>query len=154
VRDEPNVFTRALLYNLSASDSVRVNEGTATDPDDTGFLLFAHHEAAQEWTDAAGAVGIEVHLHDLRGADPSLWNGIDAGAVSWQGVVQYWAGGRELPPVPDGVTGFRTDERYVMVEKGRPTPIGLRGADAVRTINEIGAKNQLERDVETLIYGI
>lgn len=154
VRDEPNVFTRALLYNLAADDSRRINEDTAADRDDTGFLLFGDAAAGETWAAAAGEAGMEVHFHDLRGGDPSLWNGIEAGAVSWQAVAQYWAGECEGPPPPEGVTAFRTDERYVMVEGGRPTPIGLRGADAVRTIREIGAQNQLEGEVETLIYGV
>lgn len=154
VRDEPNVFTRALLYNLASADSVRFNEGTAQDRDATGFVLFSDHSAASDWAEAAGRTGAEVHVHDLRGADPSLWNGIAPGAVNWQGVAQYWPGGSQLPPFPEGVTAYRTDERYVMVEHGRPTAIGLRGADAVRTIREIGAENQLEAEVETLIFGV
>ncbi len=154
VRDEPNVFTRALLYNLEAQDSQHFNENTAEDRDVAGFLLFAEPGAAKHWASAASGLGMEVHLHDLRGADPSLWNGISPGAVGWQSVAQYWSGGCALPPLPDGVTVFRTDERYVMVAGGRPTPTGLRGADAVRTIREIGANNQLEHDVETLIFGV
>lgn len=154
VRDEPNVFNRALLYNLAAKDSQRFNEGTAADRNATGFLLFDDQCAAQHWAEAANGQGMEVHLHDLRGADPSLWNGIAPGAVGWQCIAQYWSGGKDLPPRPGGVTDYHTNERYVMVEGGRPTPVGLRGADAVRTIREIGADNQLEPEVESLIFGI
>ncbi len=154
VRDEPNVFSRALLYNLEEQDSVRINEGAAVDRDSARFLLFADMDRARQWADLCGAQGIEVHRHDVRGADPSLWNGIDGDAVNWACVVQFWPDGRNAPEPGTDVTVFQTDERFVMVDGGRPTPVGLRGADAVRTINEIGADNQLDTTVEKLIYGL
>lgn len=154
VRDEPNVFSRALLYNLSGEETLRFNEGAAARRDDTGFRLFADAGASREWAQACSDRGIEVHLHDVRGADPSLWNGIEGDAASWQAVAQFWPDGHDLPTCNSEVRVYRTDERYVMVDRGRPTPIGLRGADAVRTIREIGADNQLDSTVEKLIYGL
>ena len=40
-----------------------------------------------------------------------------------------------------------------MVEQGRPTLIGLRGLDAVRTIEEANAVNQCDPAVLRAIYG-
>ena len=154
VRDEPNLFARALLYNLAPGDSLRLNEDSARDSDDTIFLLFEDGQAARQWAHACANNGSEVHLHDVSGADPALWNGIEAGAIGWSHIVQCWPGGRKLPPVGRNVVSFRTDARYVMVDKGRPTPLGLRGADALRTIREAGAENQLDEHVEKLVYGI
>jgi hypothetical protein len=40
-----------------------------------------------------------------------------------------------------------------MVENGRPTPLGFRGLDALRTIEEAGAINQLDPVVEKAVFG-
>jgi hypothetical protein len=41
-----------------------------------------------------------------------------------------------------------------MVDNGRPTHVGLRGLDAVRTINEANATNQLDDEVVAAVYGV
>jgi hypothetical protein len=40
-----------------------------------------------------------------------------------------------------------------MVKDGRATPVGLRGLDAVKTIEEAGADNQLTDAVVRAVYG-
>lgn len=45
------------------------------------------------------------------------------------------------------------DATYVMVEAGRPTQLGLRGLDALKTIDEASAVNQLDDAVAAAIYG-
>jgi len=50
------------------------------------------------------------------------------------------------------IAAYRVDEIYVMVDRGRPTQLGLRGWDALRTIHEAGAANQLEDSVVAAIY--
>jgi hypothetical protein len=49
---------------------------------------------------------------------------------------------------------YRANEIHIMVENGFPTALGLRGLDAVRTIMEAGAENQLANEVVEDIYGL
>jgi hypothetical protein len=58
-------------------------------------------------------------------------------------------------PEIDGRIGiYRANEIHIMVENGFPTAVGLRGLDAVRTIMEAGADNQLAYEVVEDIYGL
>lgn len=51
------------------------------------------------------------------------------------------------------IAAYRTGERYVMVEHGRPTALGFRGLDVLRTIEEAEATNQLDPVVERAVFG-
>ena len=51
------------------------------------------------------------------------------------------------------IPGFETCNSFVMVEGGRPTHLALRGFDAMRTIEEAGAMNQLDDAVVRAVYG-
>ncbi|MBB3052738.1 hypothetical protein FHS23_003779 [Prauserella isguenensis] len=44
-------------------------------------------------------------------------------------------------------------EVYTLISAGRPTDVGLRGYPAARTISDVGAANQSDDDVLTLLYG-
>jgi hypothetical protein len=168
-RDEQNVFRRALLFNLDAG-SDRCHRIHAANLDTTDFFLLLPEGCSVD-VDAAAAQlendGVEaLTSHDLRSGDPAAWNetdvddggagqrfaavlhsrwiGVDAGLASIRGLVQASAG---------EIAAYQVEATYVMVEHGVPTPIGLRGLDAVRTIEEAGAVNQLDPAVVQAIYG-
>ncbi len=163
-RDEQNVFRRALLYNLGAGES-RIE--LAGDGATRVFLVIPEGSdpaVTIAGLQAAGATAIEYH--DLTGGDPGGWNDtdVDDGGKGRQFVaviVSLWpdqptalAGITKIVAASGGaIAAYLTDERYIMVENGRPTPLGLRGLDAVRTIEEAGAVNQLAHRVEDAIYG-
>lgn len=165
-RDEQNVFRRALLYNLEPSATMVAGEGDG-DALSSYFLVLPQGVdggvIARALTNAGAAM---VALHDLSGADPSGWNDtdVDEGGVSrlFGAVIQCWwadpiqghaALADAVRDCGAQVACYRTDARYPMVEQGRPTLIGLRGLDAVRTIDEAGAVNQCEPEVLRAIYG-
>ncbi|VWX50744.1 CRISPR-associated helicase Cas3 [Novosphingobium sp. 9U] len=55
--------------------------------------------------------------------------------------------------VGDGLIAcYGAAERYVTVEQGRATLVGLRGLGAVRTIDEANAANHIETEVLRAIY--
>lgn len=165
-RDEQNVFRRALLYNLAEGESRTVTAGEGT-----GWLQVfvvvpagSDPDAVAAALQAAGAVAID--LHDLTGGDPGGWNDtdVDDGGAGRQFVAVLMTRWNDKAAATAAITAvvaasggalaaYRTDARYVMVEGGRPTPLGLRGLDALRTIEEAGAANQLERAVEEAVYG-
>jgi hypothetical protein len=115
---------------------------------------------------ALGTAGLrELHTHDLASGDPGAWNKTDvddggAGRRFSMVIHGRWtdhaaskaaierataAGGGE-------VASYAVDGVYVMVERGRPTSLGLRGWDVLQTIREAGATNQLEDAVVEAIY--
>jgi EthD domain len=167
-RDEQNVFRRALLYNLGKGESRTVV--AAIGGGDAGARIFVvvpdgiEPNAVAAALHGAGATAIDVH--DLTGGDPGGWNDTDvddggAGRSFVAVLMVCWAD-EDLAraAIVDAIASsggalaaYRTDARYVMVEGGRPTPLGLRGLDALNTINEAGAANQLERAVEDAVYG-
>ncbi|MCB4859787.1 MULTISPECIES: EthD domain-containing protein [unclassified Sphingobium] len=165
-RDEQNVFRRALLYNLEA-DATSIFGDADRLALDSYFLVLPLEVGGIEVAKGLTRDGaIMVAFHDLSGADPAGWNDTDVeeGGASrlFGAVIQCWWSDLALAraALADAVrvslgriACYRTDERYLMVEQGRPTLIGLRGLDAVRTIEEAGAVNQREPEVLRAIYG-
>lgn len=165
-RDEQNVFRRALLYNLESpattilGDADRITLGSH-------FLVlpegFNGLGVAQSLRSAGANM---VALHDLTGADPSGWNNTDVeecGASRLFGaVIQCWWTNAVLAKTylaeavraSEGqIACYGTDACYPMVDRGHPTLVGLRGLDAVLTIEEAHAANQREPEVLRAIYG-
>lgn len=165
-RDEQNVFRRALLYNLEADATTHAGDAQRSVLDSYFLVLPVGLDARAVAQALTGAGADEIALHDLSGADPAGWNDTDVeeeGASRLFGaVIQCWwtdpAQGRAALADAVKASGgqiacYRTDARYPMVEQGRPTLIGLRGLDAVRTIVEAGAVNQREPEVLRAIFG-
>lgn len=155
-RDEQNVFRRALLYNLGegASQTIVGNDGAA------GQAMFIVVEAGADIGATVAALGeapLYLAVHDLTRGDPSGWNQTDiSGRVFGALIHGIWpdraaaiATAEKLP-----AAAYLLDERHVMVECGKPTPVGLRGLDAVRTIEEAGADNQMSDAVVRAVYGL
>jgi uncharacterized protein (TIGR02118 family) len=165
-RDEQNVFRRALLYNLGEGERRGLIEPGGEDGR-TFFLTIPECQpydvAVAKLRDVGAAA---IRLHDLTGGDPGGWNDTD---VDDGGTGRLFTAVLEILSTQDEATvsairavvaasggeiaAYRTDERYVMVEHGRPTPLGFRGLDAVRTIEEAGASNQLDQSVEKAVFG-
>jgi len=154
-RDEQNVFRRALLYNLgeAASQTIIGNDGAA------GQAMFLVVEAGVDVGALVAALGdtpAYLATYDLTGGDPSGWNQTDTSGRNFGSLIHgIWperaaaiAASDKLP-----AAAYLLDERHVMVESGKPTEVGLRGLDAVRTIDEAGADNQLSDAVVRAIYG-
>jgi hypothetical protein len=165
-RDEQNVFRRALLYNLGEGERRDLIE-PGSEAGTTFFLTIPEgqpYEAAAAKLRERGAV--TIRHHDLTGGDPGGWNDTD---VDDGGAGRLFVAVLEMVSTTDAATtsairavvaasggtiaAYRADERYVMVEHGRPTPLGFRGLDAVRTIEEAGAGNQLDQLVEKAVFG-
>lgn len=165
-RDEQNVFRRALLYNLEA-DATTITGNADRSARVSYFLVLPQGLDGDAIARKLTGAGAEmVALHDLSGADPSGWNDTDVeeGGASrlFGAVIQCWwtdaaQGHNALAgAVRDSaaqIACYRTDARYPMVEQGRATLVGLRGLDAVRTIDEANALNQREPEVLRAIYG-
>jgi hypothetical protein len=165
-RDEQNLFRRALLYNLEVG-ATTVTGDIRHSGDDSYFVVVP---VGLDAIAIAGALinggANSIARHDLSGADPAGWNDTDVkeGGASrlFGAVMQSWwsdpaqadaALGDAVRSSGGRVACYRTDARYVMVEQGRPTLIGLRGLDAVRTIEEANAVNQCDPAVLRAIYG-
>lgn len=155
-RDEQNVFRRALLYNLGegALQTIAGNDDAA------GQAMFLVIDAGADVGAIVAALGDGpryLAIYDLTGGDPSGWNQTDtSGRVFGSLVHGIWpdratavATAEKLP-----VAAYLLDEQHVMVANGTPTPVGLRGLDAVKTIEEAGADNQLSDAVVRAVYGI
>jgi uncharacterized protein (TIGR02118 family) len=165
-RDEQNVFRRALLYNLGEGERRDLIEPGGKG----GTTFFLTIPEGQPYEAAAAALrkggAVTIRLHDLTGGDPGGWNDTD---VDDGGAGRLFVAVLEIILANDEATtsairaavaesggeiaAYRADERYVMVEHGRPTPLGFRGLDAVRTIEEAGASNQLDPLVEKAVFG-
>jgi uncharacterized protein (TIGR02118 family) len=169
-RDEQNVFRRALLYSLAAGASVTRCGAPAGGPSAVGCFLLVPAGCASSLESSVTALGtdglIALSTHDLTSGDPGAWNAtdVDDGGTGrrfvavvhgeWRDETAALTAIRRCVAVSAGdVAAYRIDAAYVMVEAGRPTQIGLRGLDAVRTIEEAGATNQLEEDVVRAVYG-
>ncbi|CAM3994930.1 EthD domain-containing protein [Novosphingobium lubricantis] len=167
-RDEQNVFRRVLLYNLGEGASRALVRPKRSD--DAGLPVFVLIEAGQDATAVAAALedagATAIDIHDLTGGDPGGWNDTDVadggkgrqyGAVvmtRWDNAtVAHEAIAAIVAASGGSIAAYRTDAVHVMVDAGRPTALGLRGLDAVNTINQAGATNQLDRAVEEAIYG-
>lgn len=169
-RDEQNVFRRVFLYNLAPGASVTVFDGDQAG-NASGYFVVVPADSpvsTQELSSMLWAEGaLTVRMHDLTSGDPSAWSSTatEAGSGSsprfvgvvhaeWQDSRRAVSGiGRCVAASRGRVTAYRIDETHVMVEGGRPTQVGLRGLDAVRTIHEAGAVNQLDEAVIRAIYG-
>lgn len=126
--------------------------------------------------DLAGEAHIgKLQLHELTSGDPSQWqtpgveNALKAGN-SFDAVLQLTVQDQDkaidmmnkvLARMPNGffnalgrVHAYQIRGRYQMVKDGRPTHLGLRGLDMLRTIEAARAVNQLSAPVVQTIYGI
>jgi hypothetical protein len=117
---------------------------------------------------SAGLTDLRAHL--LTSGDPGLWStvpGVDnteRGAQNSVVLQAAWADraaaeaaitalrGR-LGPAFTGLMSYRVKARYEMVVDGRPTMLGLRGLDALNTLEAAGAANQKEDAVLRILYG-
>ncbi len=153
-RDEQNVFRRALLYNLSAgADRVIVGEAPAGYE---RFLVIAGDSGdLAEAIARLRATARYLAAYDLTTGDPTGWNDTETGEGERYEALLHagWDSDAAADAAVAEGGGYRLDARYVMVDDGRPTPLGLRGLDAVRTIEEAGAANQLEPAVVRAVYG-
>lgn len=155
-RDEQNVFRRALLYNLAAgADSVVINgnrRGIAM-----FFVVPVGSDAASLGTEIEASQPTYLARYDLTTGDPAGWNetDVDDGGRGRRFAALYhgiWTDGS--PECRADLATYRCDETHVMVERGSPTAVGLRGLDALRTIIEAGANNQLRPDVERALFNV
>lgn len=165
-RDEQNVFRRALLYNLGEGE--RRDLGVPGGEGGTTYFLTIPEGQSCDFAAAvlrkAGAA--TVRLHDLTGGDPGGWNDTD---VDDGGTGRLFVAVLEVVSASDeamvaaisaavaasggAIAAYRTEECYIMVENDRPTPLGFRGLDAVRTIEEAAATNQLDPLIEKAVFG-
>ena len=160
-RDEQNVFRRALLYSLEADATSVTGEADKAALVSYFLVLPTGLDGESVAQDLAQAGASMVSLHDLSGADPAGWNETDVeeggASRSFGAVIQCWWADAALARAVDASNGeiacYCTDARYVMVDEGAPTPLGLRGLDAIRTIEEAGAVNQHDPEVLRAIYG-
>lgn len=162
-RDEQNVFRRALLYNLADGGHVADAADVSRDGAERGFILVPEGSSVNAAQVLLAAVGARfVDAYDLRSGDPAGWNDTDVDdggkGVRFTSLLHFATGSDEsfdrLDADIDPACGlYRVDDSFVMVEGGYPTALGLRGADALRTIMEAGAANQLEAAVVADIYG-
>lgn len=165
-RDERNVFKRAMLFNLAPGASAgRGNSGEA-DPR-ARFFIVVPERAALSLGDLLAMLEsdglVTLATHDLTTGDPSSWNDTNVSVserrfvaliqAEWTDTLRAWTCLRRcIEAMNDDLPLYRIDASYAMVEGGRPTAVGLRGLDAVRTIHEAGAINQLEDAVVAAIY--
>ncbi len=167
-RDEQNVFRRALLFNLEAGGSRIVVSGDA--PAGAGFFVTVPAGTAASLDDIAASLAsdglLTLAVHDLTSGDPAGWNAtdVDDGGAGrrFVGVLHgVWTDANRATAALAQVVGdsggafaaYAIDDSFVMVEGGRPTHLALRGFDAMRTIEEAGATNQLEDAVVRAVYG-
>lgn len=124
---------------------------------------------------AAEARVVKLRMHSLASGDPIEWqtpgveNDQEAGN-SFDAALQVTVQGQdrtvnilnkilarmtdELLNALGRVHAYQVRGRYQMVKSGRPTHLGLRGLDMLRTIEAAGAVNQLSAPVVQTIYGI
>ncbi|RYM07923.1 EthD domain-containing protein [Sphingobium cupriresistens] len=165
-RDEQNLFRRALLYNLEAGATIVTGDIRHCEADSYFVVVPVGFDAIAIAAALIDAGAERIARHDLSGADPAGWNNTDVnecGASRLFGAVMqsWWSGPAQADAaLADAVRSsggrivcYRTDARYAMVEQGRATLIGLRGLDAVRTIEEANAGNQRELSLLRAIYG-
>jgi hypothetical protein len=162
-RDEQNVFRRALLYNLDETGLAADAATSTRDHAGHGFVLVPIGVDGDAAVAAVRTVEPAfIDIYDLRSGDPAGWNDTDVddgGEGIRFGTLVHFASNSPnsfavLDATIDPTLGlYRVDDCFVMVADGFPTHLGLRGADALRTIEEAGASNQLEPQVVIDIYG-
>ena len=155
-RDEQNVFRRAFLYNLGEGAARHVAGST----DAEGQVMFVVAEVGHDIDADLAALGdapLYLAVYDLTGGDPAGWNQTDTSgrvfATLLHGIWPDRGGAIAAARMCKGAA-YLLDERHVMVEGGKATPVGLRGLDAVNTIEEAGADNQLSDAVVRAVYGL
>lgn len=185
LRDERNVFSHTLLYNLEPGASCTlVGDGVPTQMEPAASYVLVLQSPLESGAgaivealeptlltplrDSAGLTALRRHL--LMSGDPTLWNtsdGVDnteAGPrnsvvlqASWRDVDSASAAIGQLVAREQGVfcnlQAYRVTARYEMVLAGRPTHLGLRGLDALRTIEAAGADNQKDKGLIRRLYG-
>ncbi len=112
----------------------------------------------------------DLRVHLLTSGDPSLWTtapGVDNTQRGPQNSVALQAGWADIAQADAALatvrqhlhdtfadlTSYRVKARYEMVAEGRPTQLGLRGLDALQTIEAAGADNQKEAAVLQVLFG-
>ncbi len=166
-RDEQNVFRRALLYNLPKSAEVYIGNEEAIGTILVYFVLPQSTNVDELISNIQTSSVKSLKKYDLTGGDPSAWNETDASdgqkgrlfttllETRWKDKEDLKTAIKKNPQISaDRVGIYIVDDTYKMVEQGFPTHIGLRGLDAVKTIEEAKAENQLERNVVKEIYQI
>ncbi|MGQ0618916.1 MAG: EthD domain-containing protein [Panacagrimonas sp.] len=190
LRDEPNVFSRTLLYSLEAGASrtlfALTDEGTPeleyVEPE-ADYVLLARSPVSVTARDAASALDalasrlmespglLALRRHLLASGDPLLWNtvpGVDnaeAGARHSAVIQVRWKDREAALAAVDrrtdsrigaftGVQAYRVTSRCAMMVQGRPTHLGLRGLDVLRTIEAAGAENQKQAEVLRCLFGV
>ena len=154
-RDEQNVFARALLYNLGEG-AAHVLRGSDDMPGAAMFLVVATGFDPDTLVKSIGDKPHYLGTYDLTGGDPAGWNETDtSGRVFTTLVHGIWPDRASARAAAKGLpaAAYLLDESHVMVDGGKPTAVGLRGLDAVKTILEASADNQLGDDVVRAIYG-
>ncbi len=165
-RDEQNVFRRALLYNLDAGAMQEVIPSEDNSQFSVHFVVPVNADAEQLQKMILDANPRGLTVFDLTSGDPSGWNDADVddggrGRTFSRLLITTWTNSESADRLCDEVSSrfgneigmYKVDDRFVMAENGRPTHLGLRGMDALMTIQEIGADNQLAPDVVSAVYG-
>ncbi|MBB4633312.1 EthD domain-containing protein [Sphingosinicella soli] len=155
-RDEQNVFRRALLYNLSEGASRKIY-GDAYAEGQTMFVVAEASVNVHADIAELGDGALYLAVYDLTSGDPAGWNQTDTSGRTFVSLLHgIWPDRDSAIAAAErlSASAYLLDERYVMVKAGKPTPVGLRGLDAVKTIEEAGADNQLSDVVVRAIYGI
>jgi uncharacterized protein (TIGR02118 family) len=155
-RDEQNVFRRALLYNLGEGASRHISGSTDVEGQDMFVVTEAGDDIDADLL-ALDHLPLYLAVYDLTGGDPAGWNGTDASGRVFTSLLHgIWPDRDSAIAAASMCNGpaYLLDERHVMVEGGRPTPVGLRGLDAVKTIEEAGADNQLSDALVRAVYGL
>lgn len=153
-RDEQNLFRRALLYNLGPND-VEIVKSSLDATGQTMFVVLADSEDVATLVELLGNTAKYLAVYNLANGDPSGWNSTDASGLTFGTMIHgIWDDAASATAAAAGVAlTYFADETHVMVADGRPTAVGLRGLDAVNTILEANADNQLQGDVVRAIYG-
>ncbi len=155
-RDEQNVFRRALLYNLAEGASRHISGSADAEGQDMFVVAGAGNDIDADLA-AIDHLPLYLAVYDLTGGDPAGWNETDASGRVFTSLLHgIWPDRDSAIAAASMCNGaaYLLDERHVMVEGGRPTPVGLRGLDAVKTIKEAGADNQLSAAVVRAVYGL
>ena len=155
-RDEQNVFRRALLYNLGEGASRHIGGSADAEGQDMFVVARAGDDIDADLA-ALDHLPLYLAVYDLTGGDPAGWNETDASGRVFTSLLHgIWPDRDSAIAAASMCNGaaYLLDERHVMVEGGRPTPVGLRGLDAVKTIKEAGADNQLSAAVVRAVYGL
>lgn len=155
-RDEQNVFRRALLYNLGEG-AFRLIKSSDDASGQAMFVVFDAGTDVDAVLSTLDDAPLYLAVYDLTSGDPSGWNETDASGTVFTALLHgTWPDRSSALSAAGALTGaaYVLDQRYVMVDGGKPTTLGLRGLDAANTIAEAGADNQLTAEVVRAVYGV